>query len=89
MTLTLNPQTVASLLAWAEYEGQDVYVLADILLANALDRVRAEEIAAIQVGLEDCAAGRVRPFSEFVAKMQAKYNLPTHLSDTEIFAGEE
>ncbi len=89
MTLTLTPQTEAALLAWAEYEGQDANVLADILLANALDRIRAEEIAAIQVGLEDCKAGRVRPFSEFMAKMQAKYNLPIHLSDEEVFAGEK
>jgi predicted transcriptional regulator len=89
MTLTPTPQTEASLLAWAEYEGQDANVLADILLANALDRIRAEEIAAIRIGLADCEAGRVRPSSEFMAKMQAKYNLPMHLSDKELYAGDE
>ncbi len=89
MTLTLTPKTEAMLLARAEDEGQDVNVLADTLLADLLARAKAEEIAAIRVGLEDCDAGRVRPFSEFAAKMQAKYNLPTHLSDEEIFSGED
>jgi len=88
-TLTITPQTEAQLLAWAEYEGQDVNVLADILLANALDRVRAEEVAAIRVGFEDSDAGRVRPLAEVAAEKRAKYNLPMHLSDEEIFAGEQ
>lgn len=89
MTLTLTPQTEAMLLARAEDEGQDVSVLADALLANLLARAQAEEVAAIRVGLEACDAGRVRPFSEFAAEMRAKYNLPTHLSDEEIFSGED
>ena len=89
MTLTLTPQTEARLLAWAEYEGQDADIVADVLLADALARVQAEEVEAIRVGLEACDAGRVRPFAEFAAEMQAKYNLPTHLSDEEIFSGED
>ena len=88
MTLTLTPQTEAKLLAWAKYEGQDANVLADILLANALDRIRAEEAAAIQVGFDDSDAGRVRPLAEIAAEKRAKYNLPTHLSNEEMFAGE-
>lgn len=87
MTLTITPKTEAQLAAWAEYEGQDVNVLADILLANALDRIRTEEVEAIRVGLEDCDSGRVRPFSEFMTQMQVKYHLPTHLSDEELYAG--
>ncbi len=63
-------------------------VLADILMANALDRIRAEEVAAIRIGLKACDAGRVRPLAEFAAERRAKYNLPTHLSDKEILAGE-
>ncbi len=89
MTLTLTPQTEAMLLARAEDEGQDVNALADMLLASLLARTQAEEIAAIRVGLEACEAGHVRPFSEFAAEMTAKYNLPTHLSDEEIFSGED
>ncbi len=89
MTLTLTPQTEAKLLAWAEYEGQDADIVADVLLADALARVQAEEIAAIRVGFEDSDAGRVRPLAEVAAEKRAKYNLPTHLSDEEIFAGEE
>ncbi len=89
MTLTLTPQTEAKLLAWAEYEGQEADIVADVLLADALARVRAEEAAAIQVGFDDSDAGRVRPLAEIAAEKRAKYNLPTHLSDEEIFAGEE
>ena len=89
MTLTLKPQTEAKLLAWAEYEGQDADTVADVLLADALARVQTEEIAAIRVGVEDSDAGRVRPLAEVAAEKRAKYNLPTHLSDEEIFAGEE
>ena len=88
MTFTLTPQTEARLLAWAEYEGQDTDIVADVLLADALARVQAEEVEAIRVGLEACDVGRVRPFAEFAAEMRAKYNLPTHLFDTEVFAGE-
>jgi predicted transcriptional regulator len=89
MTLTLTPQTEANLLAWAEYEGQEADIVADVLLADALARARAAEVEAIRVGMEACDAGRVRPYSEFAAEMRAKYNLPTHLSDEEVFAGEE
>lgn len=38
MTLTLTPQTEAKLLAWAEYEGQEADIVADVLLADALAR---------------------------------------------------
>ena len=89
MTLTLTPKTEARLRAWAEYEGENADILAEALLADALARVQAEEVAAIQVGLEACDAGRVRPYSEFAAEMRAKYNLPTHLSNEEIFSGED
>ncbi len=89
MTLTLRPQTEARLLAWAEYEGQDADTVADALLAEALARVQAKEVAAIRIGFEDSDAGRVRPLAEVAAEKRAKYNLPSHLSDEEVFAGEE
>ena len=49
----------------------------------------AEEVAAIRVGLEASDAGRVRPVTEVAAEKRAMYHLPIHLSDTEIFSGEE
>ena len=89
MTLTLTPRTEAELLAWAEYEGQEADIVADVLLADALARARAAEVEAIRVGFEASDAGRVRPYSDFAAEMRARYNLPTHLSDDEIFSGEK
>ena len=90
MTLTLKPETEARLLAWAEYVGgDDVVAIADKLLADELTRVQAEECAAFRVALKDSDTMRFRPFSEFVAEMRAKYNLPTHLSDECLFADEE
>lgn len=91
MTLTLQPQTEAMLKARAESEGQDVNQLVNSLLVHALredDRDDAEMIEGIQRGLEASDAGRVRPLAEFVAEMEAKYNLPIHLSDEEVFSGE-
>jgi len=89
MTLTITPKTEAMLLAKAEREGEDINALADGLLADLLARDQAEEIAAIRAGLEASDAGRVRLLAEVAAEMRAKYHLPTHLSDEEIFMGEE
>lgn len=89
MTLTIAPKTEALLLAKAEREGQDINTLANLLLANLLAHDQAEEIDAIRVGLEASDAGRVRPLAVAAAEMRAKYHLPTHLSDEEIFAREE
>lgn len=89
MTLTISRKTETLLLAKAESEGQDASVLADTLLADLLVRDHEDEIAAIRVGLEASDAGRVRPLAEVAAEMRAKYNLPVHLSDEEIFSGEE
>ncbi len=89
MTLTITPKTEAMLLAKAEREGEDINTLADVLLAGLLARDQAKETDAIRAGLEASDAGRVRPLAEVAAEMRAKYNLPTHLSDEEIFSGEE
>ncbi len=89
MTLTLTPQTEAMLLAKARREGQDANTLADWLLANLLVHDQEEAVEALRVGFESSDAGRVRPLAESAAEMRAKYNLPTHLSDEEIFADEE
>ncbi len=89
MTLTITSKTEAMLLAKAEREGEDINTLADVLLAGLLARDQAKETDAIRAGLEASDAGRVRPLAEVAAEMRAKYNLPTHLSDEEIFSGEE
>ncbi len=89
MTLTITPKTEAMLLAKAERDGGDIDTVADALLADLLARDQAEEIAAIRVGLEASDAGRVRLLAEVAAEKRAKYRLPTHLSDEEIFSGEE
>lgn len=89
MTLTITPKTEAMLLAKAEREGEDINILADGLLADLLARDQAEEIAAIRAGLEASDAGRVRLLAEVAAEGRAKYHLPTHLSDEEVFSGEE
>ena len=89
MTLTLKPETEAMLRAKAERDGEDVNALADLLLADLLAREQAEEVEALRIGFEASDAGRVRPLAVAAAEMRAKYNLPTHLSDEEIFAGEE
>lgn len=89
MTLTITPNTEALLLAKAERDGEDVNAVADALLANLLARDQAKEIAVIRVGLQASDAGRVRPLAEVAAEKRTKYRLPTHLSDEEIFSGEE
>lgn len=89
MTLTITPQTEALLLAKAERDGGDINTVADVLLADILAREQEEEIAALRVGLESSDAGRVRSLAEVAAEKRAKYHLPTHLSDEEIFSGEE
>lgn len=92
MTITLAPETEALLRDKAERDGQDVNRLGDALLVYVLQeeaRDRTEMLEGIRRGLEASDAGRVRPIAEVSAEMRAKYNLPTHLSDEEIFAGEE
>ena len=75
MTITLSEETEARLRERAARDGQDVNVLADALLAAALEweaQDRAEAIAGIQRGLEDGAAGRVRPAADVFADMRSK-----------------
>ena len=65
--------------------------LGDSLLSYVLQedaRDRDETLQGIRRGLEAGDAGRVRPAAEAAAEMRAKYNLPVHLSDEEIFGRE-
>ena len=89
--ITLKPETEARLRERAERDGSDVNAVADALVAAALEweaRDEAEAQASLRRGLADSDAGRVRLFSEVAAEWRAKYNLPTHLSQEELFAGE-
>ncbi|HEV3416736.1 MAG TPA: type II toxin-antitoxin system ParD family antitoxin [Pirellulales bacterium] len=49
------------------------YTTADDLLRDALNALaeRREDIAAVQAGLEDMEAGRVRPLTEVAAEIRA------------------
>ena len=89
--IPLGPEVEARLREKAQRVGLDVNVVADTLLAFALDwdaRAQAEEVAAIQKGLDALDTGRVRPFAEFAAEMRSRYDLPTHLSDEELVTPE-
>lgn len=49
---------------------------------------QVSELEGIWRGLEASDAGRVRSLAKSYAEMKAKYNLPTHLTDQEIYGGE-
>ena len=89
MTSTATSEMGAMLLPKVERDENDINAVEDVLLANMLARAQAEEIAALRVGLEASDTGRVRSLAEVAAEKRAKYRLPTHLSDAEIFSGEE
>jgi len=89
--ITLTPETEARLRERAARDGADIDAVADALVAAALEweaREEAESEASLRRGLADSDAGRVRLFSEVAAEWRTKYNLPTHLSQEELFAGE-
>ena len=91
MTITLKPETEARLVERAEREGADVNDTADALVVAGLEweaREKADSAASLRRALEESDAGKVRLFSEVAAEWRAKYNLPTHLSDEELAAGE-
>jgi len=76
MTIILEPETEAKLRETAQREGQDADALANALLAEVLERKArefAEEVAAIQEGLDAVREGRERPFEEFLAEHRARY----------------
>ncbi len=76
--ITLTPELEARLREVAAREGRDLNAVAQSLMKLALAwdaREHAESVAAIQEGLDDAAAGRVRPLAEFDAAMRAKHNI--------------
>lgn len=91
MTIVLAPETESLLRQKAQRDGKDINTIADSMLATLLRwevEEQAETLAGIQRGIEASDAGRVRSFEDFAAQMRTQYNLPTHLTDEEIGAGE-
>jgi predicted transcriptional regulator len=75
MTITISPELEAKLKERAAQEGTAPEIVAEALLAAALDweaQERAETIAGIQRGLDASAAGRVRPAADVFADMRAR-----------------
>jgi hypothetical protein len=89
--ITLRPETEALLQERAARDGTDINTFADALVTAALEwdaREEAEAEESLRRSLADSDAGRVRLFSEVAAGWRTKYNLPTHLSQEELFSGE-
>lgn len=91
MTITLKPETEARLRERAKRDGADMNAIADALVVAGLEWEAREQVEAaegLRRALTESDAGKVRLFSEVAAEWRAKYNLPTHLSDEGILAGE-
>jgi hypothetical protein len=79
IVVTLSPALEEQLRAKAIRQGQDINLVATELLTIAIEseaQDSAEAIEGIQQGLDDFAAGKCRPFSEFADEQRRKYNLP-------------
>ena len=79
ITIDLEPVTLERLREKAAREGQEAEAVAAALLVQALEweaQDQAEAIEGVRRGLEDVAAGRVRPLAEFIQEQRAKHNLP-------------
>lgn len=75
MTITISTELESRLREQAEREGRAVDDVVEALLSSALDWERLdreEAVAGIQRGLEDSAAGRVRPADVVFAEMRAR-----------------
>jgi predicted transcriptional regulator len=75
LTITISPELESRLRQQAEREGKAVDDMAESLLARALEwarQDREEAIAGIQRGLDDSAAGRVRPAVEVFTEMRSR-----------------
>lgn len=78
MAMVLTPETEARLREQAQRTGQDVDLLANSLLADALsddlDALTDDEVAEIRAGIRRglAAAGRERPLAEYAADVKAR-----------------
>ena len=89
--ITLKPETEALLRERAARDGVDISAIADGIVLAGLEweaRDREEAAESLRRSLAQSDAGKVRRFSEAAAEWRVKYNLPTHLSQEELFAGE-
>lgn len=76
MTITLSQETEARLREKAQREGEDVNVVAEGLIALALDwetEERAETLAGVRRGDKAAAEGRERPLAEFLAEQRNRH----------------
>lgn len=76
MTIVLTPDTEARLREKAEREGQDLNVVAEALIAAALDweaQDRAEAIEGVRRADQAAAAGRERSLGAFIAEQRTKH----------------
>jgi len=60
--------TIQSFLAGGRYENE-----VDVVRVALASLKRDEDLAAIQKGIEDMNAGRVRPWTEVKAKIESKH----------------
>lgn len=77
MTITLTPEVEARLHEEAARQGQEANAFAVALLSAGLEEARrswAEEVTAIQEGLDAVREGRERPFEEFLAEHRSRYS---------------
>ena len=76
MTITLEPEAETALRKTIQRTGQEPDAVVSHLVLATLTQIeeqRAEEVAAIQEGLDAIDQGRFRPYSEFMAEMRQKY----------------
>ena len=79
MPLTISRSTEQKLLKQAELQGVSPNDLADSIISDALDWSLEDDPGAVEALREAYAAeaaGRVRPFSEYVAEQKAQYPKP-------------
>ena len=76
MTITLAPEAETALRKTAQRIGQEPDFIASRLLVETLTQLEqeyADDVAAIQEGLDAIDQGRVRPFKEFMAEHRQWY----------------
>lgn len=79
ITLDLAPEVEAWLREKAARDGREKEVVAQAVLAQALEweaQERAEAAEGIQRGLDDFAAGRYSPASQVFADIRARHGIP-------------